>query len=343
MKYVEPTELDRVKQIDLLSYLEKCEPDELVRLGNDTCTTKTHDSLKLSGGKWYWWSQGFGGRSALDYLIKVKGYSFLQAAQRLGAQEIELPKARAGNSDTKPRRTLALPLPAPNNDAAIAYLRLRGIDPHVISRCIEAGLIYAAKKGSITNVVFVGKNKDGKAAYGAIRGTASDFKGEAAGSDKRFAFRLNSRIKTDTVHVFEGAADVLSYATLVLDTDEDWRDLNLLSLGGIPPAATQREQTRLPQSLTQYLGDNPQTKHVHLHLDNDEPGINAANMVATALTLRRYEVSIAPPPTGFKDVNDYLLATRKPSQKLETVPLRESRLQPAKKDTQPKKEKEQVR
>jgi len=47
MRYVEPSELDRVKQIDLLSYLEKCEPDELVRLGSDTCTTKTHDSLMV--------------------------------------------------------------------------------------------------------------------------------------------------------------------------------------------------------------------------------------------------------------------------------------------------------
>lgn len=43
--------------------------------GNVYCT-REHDSLKISNGKWYWWSRGIGGVSALDYLIKVKEYSF---------------------------------------------------------------------------------------------------------------------------------------------------------------------------------------------------------------------------------------------------------------------------
>ena len=30
-----------------------------------------------------WWSQRTGGRSALDYLIKVRGYSFLEAVELL--------------------------------------------------------------------------------------------------------------------------------------------------------------------------------------------------------------------------------------------------------------------
>ena len=42
------------------------------------CTAE-HDSLKISNGKWYWWSRGFGGYSALDYLIKVKEYDFVEA------------------------------------------------------------------------------------------------------------------------------------------------------------------------------------------------------------------------------------------------------------------------
>jgi hypothetical protein len=33
MPYVEPAEIERVKQIDALTYLKQCEPDELVRLG----------------------------------------------------------------------------------------------------------------------------------------------------------------------------------------------------------------------------------------------------------------------------------------------------------------------
>lgn len=44
---------------------------------------KSHDSLKLSNGKWMWHSKGIGGRTALDFLIKVRGFSFIEAVQIL--------------------------------------------------------------------------------------------------------------------------------------------------------------------------------------------------------------------------------------------------------------------
>ena len=54
--------------MDLLTYLKNYEPYELVHFSGNTYTTRTHDSLKISNGKWMWWSRGIGGRSALDYL-----------------------------------------------------------------------------------------------------------------------------------------------------------------------------------------------------------------------------------------------------------------------------------
>ena len=70
----------------LLTYLKNYEPYELVHFSGNTYTTRTHDSLKISNGKWMWWSQGIGGRSALDYLIKVRGYDFMQAVQTIAEQ-----------------------------------------------------------------------------------------------------------------------------------------------------------------------------------------------------------------------------------------------------------------
>ena len=67
-------------------YLKNYEPYELVHFSGNTYTTRTHDSLKISNGKWMWWSRGIGGRSALDYLIKVKDYSFLEAVELLAGQ-----------------------------------------------------------------------------------------------------------------------------------------------------------------------------------------------------------------------------------------------------------------
>ncbi len=55
------------------------EPNELVHFSDKEYCTRTHDSLKISNGKWMWWSKGFGGASALDYLIKVRGKSFNEA------------------------------------------------------------------------------------------------------------------------------------------------------------------------------------------------------------------------------------------------------------------------
>jgi hypothetical protein len=50
MPYIEPAEVKRVKKIDLLDYLQQREPGELVRLGNGSYCTKTHNSLKISNG-----------------------------------------------------------------------------------------------------------------------------------------------------------------------------------------------------------------------------------------------------------------------------------------------------
>jgi hypothetical protein len=72
MPYVTPEQIERAKQMDLLTYLQHYEPQELVRFSGNVYTTRTHDSLKISNGKWYWWSRNIGGRSALDYLIKVR-------------------------------------------------------------------------------------------------------------------------------------------------------------------------------------------------------------------------------------------------------------------------------
>jgi len=309
MPYIDPSVIEQVKRIDLLTYLQNYEPDELVRLSNSTYSTKTHDSLKISNGRWYWWSRGFGGRTALDYLIKVRSMSFLDAVEHLiGCQRIPI----ESKLDRMPivRSSFALPLPASSNIRVQGYLGLRGIDPLVISHCIKKGIVYETSHKNKPRVVFVGHDHDGKARYAAVRDCGGDFKGEVKGSDKRFAFRLAPNNPASIVHVFEGAIDALSYATIMVDLDSDFRRLSLLSLGGIQPASSDNSLDRLPQSLIQYLKDKPQTQRVCLHMDNDEPGTEAMNHIASALTRRGYSVGIEPPPEG-KDYNDCLMRKRK--------------------------------
>ena len=94
MPYIPPDTLAKIKQIDLYTYLKTYVPSELVCISGSVYCTRTHDSLKISNGKWMWWSRGIGGRSALDYLIKLEGYSFLEAAELIMSQASLQPRLR---------------------------------------------------------------------------------------------------------------------------------------------------------------------------------------------------------------------------------------------------------
>ena len=83
MGYVTREMIDRAKKMDLLTYLQTYEPQELVHFGGNTYCTREHDSLKISNGKWCWFSRGIGGKTALDYLIKVKELPFTEAVERI--------------------------------------------------------------------------------------------------------------------------------------------------------------------------------------------------------------------------------------------------------------------
>ena len=83
MPYVSKEQLTAAREVDLLTYLRCFEPQELVHISGSTYATRTHDSLKISNGKWFWWSRGIGGRNALDYLTAVEGLWLPEAVQRI--------------------------------------------------------------------------------------------------------------------------------------------------------------------------------------------------------------------------------------------------------------------
>lgn len=123
---IDPDVLERVRQIDLLSYLREFEPSNLVKVkgtSNVYCTAE-HDSLKISNGKWYWWSRGFGGYSALDYLIKVKEYDFVEAVEILTGQTMADWKPPPDPKKDEPKVLL---LPPKNKDCNRVTQYLSGV------------------------------------------------------------------------------------------------------------------------------------------------------------------------------------------------------------------------
>ena len=298
-----PETVEQARQIDLLTYLSIYEPENLVRITSNVYCTREHDSLKISNGKWYWWSRGFGGASALDYLIKVKDFHFADAVQLLTGEG----SIRASPPKTQ-KKTEPKPLYLPPKNATCScvlwYLTGRGIDETIIRDCIKAGTIY--ESADYHNAVFVGKDEKGEPRFATCRGTkGSSFKRDASGSDKRFSFRLVADGACTSLHLFEAAIDLLSYATYLKCKNRDYQKENLLSLAGVYQPKKDIKSSKVPVALREFLKKNTQIKTIFLHLDNDKAG-RLSTKALTELLKNEYEIVDAPPPIG-KDVNDFLI------------------------------------
>jgi hypothetical protein len=303
MPYVTAEQIERAKQMDLLTYLQSYEPHELVRFCGNVYTTRTHDSLKISNGKWCWWSRDIGGRSALDYLIKVRGIALPKAVIQILGQAAVMPPVPSKAQHMVEIKRLLLPEKNENNNRVIAYLIGRGIHREIIEYCIQAQCLYESR--NYHNAVFVGFDAKGTPRYAAIRGTsARRYMGEANGSDKHYSFSIPAKSENQKLHLFESAIDLLSYCTLELLLGRDWRQENHLSLAGIYKSKEKIEESTLPAALMQYLKDYPHIKELALHLDNDTPGRLAAKALHTVLS-PICTVTDEPPGYG-KDMNDSL-------------------------------------
>ncbi len=276
MPYIPAEKLAKAKEIDLLTYLQSCEPDNLVKESHNSYCTKEHDSLKISNGLWFWFSQGFGGRTALDYLIKVKGYSLPEAVNMINGGTVNSSPVFL---PTKKEKLLQVPQLSETTNGIRRYLKNRGINENLIQYCIDKKLIFETDR--YHNVMFAGYDEKGKMRYANLRGTNSSYKGEVSGSDKRYSFKFQPKTEVTSVHLFESAIDLLSYISIQIKTKEEWQTDGYLSLGGI--SANSKE---LPLALEKYLSNNKRIDTIYLHLDNDEKGIEATENLFNQLACK---------------------------------------------------------
>ena len=294
MRLIPKEDLERAREMDLLTYLTYFDPGNLKHVSGNTYCTVEHDSLIINNGKWCWFSQGIGGRSALDYLIKVKGIPFREAVERIiGNLSEPLPIVK---QETSPPKVFVMPDVGNDTSKVQKYLEGRGIDRSILQWCFEHKLIFQTAKYG--DVLFVGYDMEGTPKYGAVRSITRDYKGDVKGSDKRYAFRIVKAKSPRKVHVFESVPDLLAYATYIKLSGKNWRKESYLSLGGIGGS-------QLPKALEQFLNDYPEISDIFLHLDNDAPGRNAVKSIKEQLK-DSYRVRDYPPPSG-KDFNDFLL------------------------------------
>ncbi len=280
--------------------LQTYEPQELKRCGPNEYCTRTHDSLKISNGKWCWNSQRIGGRTALDYLIKVRGMDFVRAVESLCGYSSPPLQQRP---EPKPPKPFSLPEAKYCPSSVAAYLQDRGVDPEIIGACLKAGTLYESRR--YQNCVFVGRDPEGRARSAFLRGTRDDFRMDAEGSDKRYNFVLPAAAPDcPRLAVAESPIDALSLATLMKRAGHPWESFHYLSLGGTGPRA-----------MLQFLHDHPKVTKISLCLDNDKAGMTGMERLEQAiredpeLSQRMKLVYRNPPPSEFgKDYNEMLCA-----------------------------------
>lgn len=300
-KYVTPEELRQARQCDLLTYLQATQPQELVELRHGVHCLRSHDSLKISNGKWFWWSRGIGGKSAIDYLMASEGIPLAEAVRKVNGitgnqASCHLP------SPTLPARPFVLPAHNKNNERVLDYLQRRGIDSDVLDMCIFNGTLYEDLRH---NCCFVGYDETRVPRYAMLRSSvfSCSFLQEVAGSDKRYSFSLPST-ESSKLYVAESAIDALSLYVLRNRAQD-----NYLSIGG---AAIPQRSDRLPAALDHFLSIYPQIETVCLCLDNDKTGIQAAKAIQARLP-EHIRTELLPPKEG-KDYNEQLMRRKGLSQ-----------------------------
>ena len=256
MQYTEE-QIARANQTDLASFLN-ARGEQLVKSGREY-RWKKHDSVTVSGNRWYRHSQNKGGYP-VDFVMEFYHATFPEAVKMLIDEEGE----GRQKSCLAPSPDFRLPEKSETNETVIKYLtEIRRLEKDLVEEWIAGGNIYEEKKHH--NVVFVGRDADGIPRYAHCRGTGGiKYRGDVAGSDKSYGFC--HRGEDNHLFVFEAAIDLLSFIQLF---PKDWKKRSYLSLGGVSSVA-----------LMTFLSERPQITSVFLCLDNDHAGNEACEKLA---------------------------------------------------------------
>lgn len=303
-------QIEQARRMTAIEYLQRYEEYDLKRCGRGEYELRSHDSFKINEetGKWHWKSRDIGGRTALDFLIHVRGQAFLDAVRQLCDEH---PCFEPALIPEKPKKVFALPDSAPDCKCAVSYLHNRGISLNVLTFCRDQGLFY--EDIPYHNVVFVARDSAGMPRFACKRGTmGSDYKRDVDGSEKKYGCYMQPESESETLAVYESIIDGMSHATLDEQNGKPWRDKYRLALGGIyapnPSKVTAiRRPTKPPAALEQFLSDHPYIRRMEICTDNDFAGRYAAKRIEEHYK-DKYDVQLCLPiPEGF-DYNDMAVA-----------------------------------
>ena len=344
MNYYDPERLHQAKQKDLLTYLQQYEPQELVHVSGSTYCTREHDSLKISNGKWCWFSLGIGGRSALDYLIKVKGIPFTEAVGMILERAAEmppvshiqmnsqdLPEAQKRGGTQVTQETLGKPdaidkpesLDKPGTEDQLKREQrkelllpkaVEGRPERVIAYLVDRGIDRPLVEACVNHkLIYESADYHNAVFVGYDREGVAQYAAirGTRGSYKGEATGSDKRFSFSLCLPRQPPTvhvfeSAIDLLSYVTLEHRAGRDWRGDALLSLAGVFKQKRERVVPVALAQFLSDHPSVKTVCLHLDNDEIGRSAAKGIIEGLSNQPYEVINQPPSRG-KDVNDQLL------------------------------------
>ena len=272
-------------------------------------TLKEMDSIRIyNRSHWFRWSRqydkGHNGGSQIDFLKEFAGLDVKEAVFWLldfvGYRRLDV-KTEASlthqvSAVKKERVQFQLPQANFNNNLLYSYLcNERGISRQVVDFFVNKELIYESRH--YHNVVFKGNDKDGVTRFASMRGVfdsqGKPFKCDVAGNDKRYGFNV-VRNNSSQLVVFEAAIDLMSYMDILSDNES-----NLLALGMLSDAP-----------LETFLKEHPKIGFIRFCFDGDIPGRDATDSLMRKYFGMGYDVEDYPPPDGYKDINEWLVAQK---------------------------------
>lgn len=294
-----PQEKEAAHNISIIDYLERNYGLTFKKAGKGF-RCREHNSFFVNADQkaWYWNSRGIGGGDVIEFVRKYENLTYEQALVQV-VNPTHLDKAIYSKAPQRPvadKKPLNLPPKTRSQYKRVfAYLtRTRCLDPNIVIVLMHKKFIYEDVKG---NCVFVGYNKAGLPAYGAIRSTNSNqvFRYDAEGSDKENSFYIKGYNKKK-IYVFESPIDALSHATLEnikTDNPREWLNSTRISCGGNNDVPLER-----------FINDYPEVEEICFCYDNDKGGQKARDLYMPKWEEKGFKVSANIPK--HKDFNEDL-------------------------------------
>lgn len=259
-----------------------------------------HDSITISGSKWFDHKNQIGG-GAVKFMQIFYEMNFPQAVQELLGYTV-MPEYSGFHENCRrsppkqavpePKKEFHLPERNQNMHRVYAYLiQKRFIAPEIVSYFAKNRTLY--EDAQYHNVVFVGLDENGvpRQAHKRSANTFRNFRMTCEGSDTRYSFSHFGQ--SDKLYVFEAPIDMLSFLTLY---PKNWQEHSYIAMNGV-----------YENALLRALETHQNLQKIVLCVDHDEGGIDAIYRLTDILHERGYQkISCIQP--NLKDWNEVLKA-----------------------------------